>query len=515
MRSKLVAALVVLVVLCFGALEGAWFFALKEAEQAGVDWVDADWGVRSRTLYGVRYGPALAEEVELEWGRVTLRNVEVDVLELKGGSSGLEGESSGLPPVEVVIEGLVLRLGERELATLSGHLNEHGQGKLRGEGSELQVPAPMGARARLTLEQPVEHEHVNGTVKVIAVLSDPPVVRLQSDDLVVQHELLSTKQMALPPLKGEFSIEDDALAGVLSLGELPMQTRVELDGGLHVQADNADAGPVFAVFADIVPELRWAHVEGEISFEASYSLADGSWTLEQQIHRLGVSGAVKNLGTLRGGPFTYAVRDPEGNIVPRECGEGSEGWTPIHRVSDHLLAAIIAAEDSAYYDHTGYSQASIDEALQANIEAGEVVRGGSTLTQQLAKNLFLDGERTMERKLREMVIAVELDRALGKRRVLELYVNVVEWGPEMWGVEAASDRYFLRQPEVLPPNEAAFLAALLPDPRGMYTQWYLADRASHVRIDWILENMANGGHLTEAEAASWAREPLRFVPPPK
>lgn len=516
MKSKLAAALVALLLLAVGGVEGAWFLAMKEAEDAGAEWVDASWGLQSRTLYGVRFQGVEADEVQLEWGRVTVRGVDVDLAEMRPGSDGDgEGASGATLPVLVIVEDLVLRFGERELATLSGEIDERGQGQLFGDGARLQIPAPMGARAKLKLEHRVVTEHASGTFELIALLSDPPVLRARTEDLVVEHRLLSTKAMTLPPIEGELLLEGEALAGVIEVGALKVDTVVGLDGTLAVRADHAPADAVFAIFGDIVPELRWAHVSGEISFDASYAMSDGSWTLEQEIHELGVSGAIKNLGTLRGGHFTHAVRDADGNVVPRESGEGTEDWVPSHRVSPHLFAAIVAAEDSAFHDHAGFSQSSIDEALQANIEAGEVVRGGSTLTQQLAKNLFLDGERTLERKLRELLLAVELDRTLGKRRVLELYVNVVEWGPDMWGVAAASERYFLRQPDTLPPNEAAFLAALLPDPRGMYTGWYLRDRASSVRIDWILENMANGGHLSAAEAKSWAREPLRFVPPPK
>jgi len=513
MRARFAGALVVLALLVLGGVEAAWQFGLMKAGDAGAVWVDQGWGLTSRTLYGVNFGPASADEVDLEWGRVTLRGARVDLAAAKGGHSGLEGESSGLPPVEVVVEDLELLLGDRSLGVVSGSLDERGQGTLTGDAT-LQIPAPMGARAKLTVEHAVEHEHVTGSVRLVGILSDPPIVRVSSDDLVVTHELLSTRPMKLPPIEGELDIVEERLAGTVRVGELPVELVVDLGGEIRGTVDQGDAASVLAVFADIVPELRWAHVEGSISVDASWS-TDGTWSLEQEIHHLGVSGAVNNLGTLRGGSLTYLVRDADGNRVPRETGDGHPEWTPLHRVSPHLIAAIIAAEDSAYYDHAGWSQESIDDALQANIEAGSVVRGGSTLSQQLAKNLYLDGERTLERKLRELVIAVELDRALGKRRVLELYVNVVEWGPGMWGVAAAADRYFLRQPEALPPNEAAFLAALLPDPRGYYTDWYLRDRASSVRIDWILENMANGGHLSSAEAEKWAREPLRFVPPPK
>ena len=141
------------------------------------------------------------------------------------------------------------------------------------------------------------------------------------------------------------------------------------------------------------------------------------------------------------------------------------------------------------------------------------LRGASTITQQLAKNLFLDGRRTLRRKLRELVYAVELERALGKRRILELYLNVVEFGPEIYGVRAAADRYFLKRPERLSAREAAFLAAILPSPRTSYERAYLGGRVPDRRIDAILDNMARLGSLRPEEVEAAKRAPLRFVPP--
>ena len=198
----------------------------------------------------------------------------------------------------------------------------------------------------------------------------------------------------------------------------------------------------------------------------------------------------------------------------RASGEGTPDWTPLREASDHLPAAIIAAEDSAFLRHPGYDLQAIEAAIAENQQAGGVVRGASTLTQQLAKNLFLDGERTVERKLRELLLAAELDRALGKDRVMELYINVVEWGPEIWGVQQACDAYFARRPATLPANEAAFLAAILPAPRDFYERWYLKGRAGSFKIDWVLTNMADGKHFSHARARREKARPLRFVPPP-
>ena len=116
-------------------------------------------------------------------------------------------------------------------------------------------------------------------------------------------------------------------------------------------------------------------------------------------------------------------------------------------------------------------------------------RGGSTLTQQLAKNLFLDGSRTYVRKLRELLYAVELERDLGKAGILETYLNVVEFGPGVYGAGAAADRYFLKAPAGLLPEEAAWLASILPSPTSAWTQQYQRDRPNMVKVRAILDNM--------------------------
>ncbi|MCP4808706.1 MAG: transglycosylase domain-containing protein [Proteobacteria bacterium] len=518
MKQRLVVGLIALVVLALAGVEGAWQLAFSRAEDAGVRWVDFDWGLLSRTLHGVDRGPVSAERVVIGRQEIVVHGARVELGGAAGGSGGGSGDTDALAevPVPIRIDSLDVVYDDQVLVSLSGSMIR-GEGSLDGDGASVQIPGPLGQKAVAELDVPVEHEHLSGTLRVAATWAEPPELALSSDDLVVEHPLLSTRAVALPRFEAALAGDPGQLEGTFLLGELEGLLTIERGDELRVavelQQQSADAA--FRVFEDIVPELRWAHVAGIVEGTASYSHPSGEWTLDPYVRDLAVSGAVNNLGELRGGVFTYAVRDADGDPVPRQTGEGTRDWVAQHQVSPHMFAAIVAAEDSAFFDHAGYSEESIREALVANIEAGGVARGGSTLTQQLAKNLYLDGERTLERKLRELLIAVELDRALGKSRILTLYVNVVEWGPEMWGLSQASDRYFLRKPETIPPNEAAFLAAILPNPREMYTDWYLRDRASGVRIDWILQNMADGGHFSDGDARMWAEKPLIFVPPPR
>ena len=179
-----------------------------------------------------------------------------------------------------------------------------------------------------------------------------------------------------------------------------------------------------------------------------------------------------------------------------------------------MRAAVVAAEDAGFRHHAGFDMQAISDAFAASVAEGKVARGGSTITQQLAKNLFLDGRQTLRRKLREFLLALELDRALGKDGVLELYLNVVEWGPDIYGIGAAAERYFMKRPYALNAREAAFLSVVLPAPRTYYADWYLTGRGAQVRVDWVLDNMVAADALTRQQADFWKEELIAFVPPP-
>jgi len=140
-------------------------------------------------------------------------------------------------------------------------------------------------------------------------------------------------------------------------------------------------------------------------------------------------------------------------------------WVPYERISANLKRALIAAEDAKFNDHAGFDWDGIQGALEKNRRKGRVVSGGSTITQQLAKNLFLSPDRSYLRKGEEAVITLMLEAMLPKRRIFELYLNVIEWGNGVFGAEAASRRYFSVGAAQLSAEQAARLAAMTPSPR--------------------------------------------------
>jgi monofunctional glycosyltransferase len=145
--------------------------------------------------------------------------------------------------------------------------------------------------------------------------------------------------------------------------------------------------------------------------------------------------------------------------------ELEQKWVPYERISSELKHAIIVAEDARFVEHDGFDWEGIQRALEKNQRRGRIVAGGSTITQQLAKNLFLSGERSLLRKGQEAILASMLEATMSKRRIFEIYLNVVEWGEKVFGAEAAARYYFGVSAAALEPEQAARLAAMLPRPR--------------------------------------------------
>ena len=143
----------------------------------------------------------------------------------------------------------------------------------------------------------------------------------------------------------------------------------------------------------------------------------------------------------------------------------SHRWVTYPRISTHLKRAVVAAEDARFLDHEGFDWEQIQKAMARNERSGRIVAGASTISQQLAKNLFLSGSRSWLRKGQEAIITWMLETTMSKRRILELYLNFAEWGEGVFGAEAAARHHFGVGAGALSPEQAAWLAAILPSPR--------------------------------------------------
>ena len=140
-------------------------------------------------------------------------------------------------------------------------------------------------------------------------------------------------------------------------------------------------------------------------------------------------------------------------------------WVPYNRISNNLKRALIAAEDSKFLDHEGFDWEGIQKAYEKNLKKGKVVAGGSTISQQLAKNLFLSSRKAFWRKGEEAIITVMLEQMMSKRRILEIYLNVIEWGNGVFGAEAAARHYYKTSASSLSAEQSARLASMVPNPR--------------------------------------------------
>jgi monofunctional biosynthetic peptidoglycan transglycosylase len=157
-----------------------------------------------------------------------------------------------------------------------------------------------------------------------------------------------------------------------------------------------------------------------------------------------------------------------------------QAWVPLSRISPFLVKAVLIAEDDKFWSHDGFDYESIKEAVEKDLQAGKLKFGGSTISQQLAKNLYLSPGKSFWRKILEAFLTWRMERVLSKKRILELYLNVVEWGDGVFGAEAASRHYFEKPASMLSPREAARLAVVLPSPRKLNptgTQRYVDIRA--------------------------------------
>ncbi len=178
-------------------------------------------------------------------------------------------------------------------------------------------------------------------------------------------------------------------------------------------------------------------------------------------------------------------------------------WVPYRAVSDHLKKAIIISEDASFFSHQGIDFFELKQAAREDWEKGKFKRGGSTITMQLARNLYLTPSKNPLRKAQEMIIAWQIERALSKMRIFEIYLNVVEWGRGIYGAEAAARHYFSTSAADLNPLDAATLAALLPNPR------YPRERGLLYRRNLVLARMASIGYIS-GEDFAWAKKAPLF-----
>lgn len=304
---------------------------------------------------------------------------------------------------------------------------------------------------------------------------------------------LSLPELAAQPLVlAEMHVvlrrEGNLLSGTLHSGRLGVAYRATLtESGvlLHWTLPATPVADALAPLRPLVPELSRARLQGRVAAHGVLALPQRHWSIAPRFEGFEVGG----LGTerLRYGRFSQLCRSADGALERRPSGDGSPGWLDLAAAGPWLPRAVIAAEDAAFHQHPGYDLAELERA-QDGIGGG-TPRGASTLSQQLAKNLFTGAEPTLVRKLRELLYVVELERTLGKQRILTLYLNTVDWGPGLCGASAAAAHYFATPPEQLTLGQAAWLAGVLRNPHAAYRNEFLSGRVEAKRLRWVVRNM--------------------------
>lgn len=189
-----------------------------------------------------------------------------------------------------------------------------------------------------------------------------------------------------------------------------------------------------------------------------------------------------------------------------------ENWTFLSEIPKQVVRAVLISEDWSFYQHDGFDFEQIKEAVEKNLEKGKFARGASTITQQVAKNVFLDQNKSLIRKLREANLTVQIEEHVSKNKILEIYLNIAEWGEGIFGIEQAARFYFNKSPKSLNVKEGAFLAVLLPSPKK-YSQSY---RDHHLtdfvrkQMGVILGKLHSAKVLTDQEYEEWKSARLSF-----
>ncbi len=252
-------------------------------------------------------------------------------------------------------------------------------------------------------------------------------------------------------------------------------------------------------------EMDGFDMSGEIRIRIS---ASGNINQERKIDDISISGEVykpeqksRRLNYLKS-DFVYDFIDRNDKKIKVYVGAKNPDFVSYGVLPTYVYGAVVSSEDAGFFGHKGVEFKEIESAIIDNIEKGKpYLRGGSTITQQLVKNLFLTKEKTLLRKMKEMLLAIELDAALSKERMLEIYLNGIEWGPNIFGIGQAARHYFGKTATELRPVEAAYLASIIPNPNRYYV-YYLNNDIKDVwyeKIQNILYKMNLFGFLSDEE----------------
>ncbi len=330
--------------------------------------------------------------------------------------------------------------------------------------------------------------------------------QIEGQQLLIQHEALAEQLVGPFDLKlsgeieakwqqklTELGLQIKINQGNMALNQIDMHLNASFDNlgdATLIQADasmskiNAKDFAV-SVPSGLLPHLEPFELEGELGFSGEFQLNTAD--LDSTI--LDVKSDLKKLKVISHNEAidfqklrtqfttTFEMTDEEKTVYSREVGPLTTRWTPLAQINPLFPKAIVAQEDGGFYRHSGISMMALRDSLIDNLKQGKFVRGGSTITMQLVKNLFLHRKKTLSRKLEELCITWLLEQNLTKDEMMELYLNVVEFGTNVFGVKEASQKYFSKLPEQLSAEEVVALTRLLPGPR-IFEKFFIEKKLS-------------------------------------
>ncbi len=378
------------------------------------------------------------------------------------------------------------------------------------------------AEFEVRLEPGASRVAVEGTLSLErAGLFLPAVAAVPMRDLALGvrgHLVVDRSEASVRVERGLLSFGHVRVPFDLSAERLTSWPRVRLSARVErIRAQDL----VESVPDDVIPALQGVRLAGSFAASAEMDvdtrdMAGLRFDFRPDVADLTIldPGQGVNLDLLRT-EFYHRIDEGGGKVIERVVGPSSPSWVPLEEVPRFVVDALTTSEDSQFFRHHGFSLGGIRRSLRVNLERGGFYQGASTLSQQLAKNLFLSPEKTLARKLQEAFITWQLERFLSKEKILELYLNVVEWGPEVFGLREAALHYFGKTSAEVNPLEAAYLVSILPNPR-MFHRHFEAGAvppAFDRRVRDLLREMVRRGLLSEDEFARLEGWRIRFARP--
>jgi hypothetical protein len=369
--------------------------------------------------------------------------------------------------------------------------------------------------------------------------------QLNLSGLNIHHPMLTEETMRDISFQSELAASLDTHARTLTLSSLDLETRgvnyklsgeVALKGGrepngqrrefprmrAHAVVPQAPCQAVLeSIPAEFVPRLQGFELKGpfeaDVRLEIDWSDLEGLTVLDGFVGlpKCKIVSPNEEFDTERlMGSFEHQILVGPEEYETVDIGLESDDYAQIFDIASPFLNAVLTQEDSRFYDHHGYIPSEFRSALVRNLIAGRFKFGASSITMQMVKNVFLYRDKTLSRKLQELFLTWYVEQTLDKNRILEIYVNAIEYGPGVYGIVKASRIYFDKHPRELVPVEAAFLAHLLPQPRVRYFQYCKGKMTKRWdnKVRRILKNMHKRKRLTDEELAEASEATIEFNP---